>query len=229
MLTCSNVAAYFIVLNDIKAGDSITHLKLQKLVYFAQGVSLALRNKALFKEKIRAWEHGSVVPELYEEYKIFRNNSLPAPGEMDFDSYKGDEKRLIYKVHSVYGKYSVSYLGKQNRQHSIWRKAFSKENKIITKKAIRNHFSKIISLNFLSTSVNDEEYIIDAEDRWWMNYDSGEPVEDVTERVNKGIDLFLEDRAKYEATCHLYDPFTKDPLVHDGPLPDKDLFIEWSK
>ena len=43
--------------HDIKAGDSITNLKLQKLVYFAQGVSLALNNKAL--EEIQAWQHSS--------------------------------------------------------------------------------------------------------------------------------------------------------------------------
>ena len=51
--------------HDIKVGDSITNLKLQKLVYFAQRVSLALNNKALFQEEIQAWKHGSIVPELY--------------------------------------------------------------------------------------------------------------------------------------------------------------------
>ena len=201
MLTCSNVAAYFIVLNDTEAGDAITHLKLQKLVYFAQGVSLALKNKALFEEEIQAWEHGSVAPELYKEYKIFGNNFLPAPGEIDFDLYKEDEKHLIYKVHSIYGEHSASYLRNQNHQHSIWREAFSKEDKTITKEAIKNYFSKIISSNFLSISDNDKKYIIEAEDRWWMEYDDGEPVENVTERVNKRIDLFLEDREKYISTC----------------------------
>ena len=120
---------------------------------------------------------------------------------MDFDIYTQQEKELIYKVHSIYGEHSASYLRNQNHQHSIWCESFSKEDPIITKEAIKNYFSKIISPDFLSISNNDKKYIIEAEDRWWMNYDSGEPVEDVTEEVNKIIDLFLEDREKYISTC----------------------------
>ncbi|KJV52294.1 hypothetical protein OTSGILL_1633 [Orientia tsutsugamushi str. Gilliam] len=44
--------AIFLVLVDREAGDVITQLKLQKLVYFAQGVHLALFDKPLFLKKI---------------------------------------------------------------------------------------------------------------------------------------------------------------------------------
>ncbi|MCC8461835.1 MAG: hypothetical protein LN546_01290 [Rickettsia endosymbiont of Ecitomorpha arachnoides] len=41
-LSCFDVANYFLVLVDREAGDIISQLKLQKLVYFAQGIHLAL-------------------------------------------------------------------------------------------------------------------------------------------------------------------------------------------
>src|SRR5450631_518283 len=60
MLTARAVADYFLSLVDEEAGDSLSNLKLQKLVYYAQGFSLALTGKRLFDEAIEAWEHGPV-------------------------------------------------------------------------------------------------------------------------------------------------------------------------
>ncbi|MFU7502447.1 MAG: Panacea domain-containing protein [Candidatus Tisiphia sp.] len=58
------------VLVDREAGDTITQLKLQKLIYFAQGVSLALLDRPLFNEEIEAWKQEAVVRVLQ---KIFDN------------------------------------------------------------------------------------------------------------------------------------------------------------
>ena len=56
MLTCFDVAKYFLSLcNDEESGDLISNLKIQKLVYYAQGFSLAINNKPLFKEKIQVF------------------------------------------------------------------------------------------------------------------------------------------------------------------------------
>jgi hypothetical protein len=40
MLTCADVARYFLAKTDIDSGDFLSNLKLQKLVYYAQGFSL---------------------------------------------------------------------------------------------------------------------------------------------------------------------------------------------
>lgn len=41
--------------------EYISNLKLQKLLYYAQGCYLALRDKSLFCDNILAWKHGPVV------------------------------------------------------------------------------------------------------------------------------------------------------------------------
>ena len=65
MLTCYDIAKYFLAQADEEIGDLISNLKLQKLVYYAQGFYLALHDEALFPEDIEAWTHGPVVPVLY--------------------------------------------------------------------------------------------------------------------------------------------------------------------
>ncbi len=53
-------------------GDLLTNLKLQKLLYFAQGWYLALYDEKLFKEDIQAWIHGPVVPTIYHHYREYK-------------------------------------------------------------------------------------------------------------------------------------------------------------
>lgn len=69
ILSAIDVAKYLLILVDREAGDAITQLKLQKLMYIAQGIHLALYDKPLLKEEIEAWQHGPVVRELYNEFK----------------------------------------------------------------------------------------------------------------------------------------------------------------
>lgn len=53
----------------MEEGVPITNMKLQKLLYFAQGHSLALRSKRLMDEFPEAWEYGPVYPTLWKEFR----------------------------------------------------------------------------------------------------------------------------------------------------------------
>ena len=54
---------------DYEVYEDLTHLKLQKLLYYAQGISLAKYGCPLFKEAIEAWEHGPVIKRVFEIFK----------------------------------------------------------------------------------------------------------------------------------------------------------------
>ena len=58
-----DIAKYFI--NELHPEP----LKLQKLLYFAQGFSYAFYDKELFNDDFEAWVHGPVIPSIYHEYK----------------------------------------------------------------------------------------------------------------------------------------------------------------
>ncbi|WP_341754533.1 Panacea domain-containing protein [Candidatus Tisiphia endosymbiont of Dioctria rufipes] len=188
ILSCFDVANYFLVLVDREAGDTITQLKLQKLIYFAQGVSLALLDKPLFTEEIEAWEHGPVARVLRKTFGNFKDSAIPAPGEIDFELYKKEEKELIYKVYSVYGEHTASYLRHLTHEHSIWRDAIATDNKIISKQKMSEFFKRLINPEFFLISEEDDLKITVAEDQWWMNYDSGVPAEDVTNEILESIE-----------------------------------------
>ena len=70
-VTAQQVADYIIDFAN-KAGELITNLKLQKLLYYAQGYYLAIESKKLFEDDIEAWVHGPVIPNVYHQYKDFR-------------------------------------------------------------------------------------------------------------------------------------------------------------
>ncbi|MEO7994526.1 MAG: type II toxin-antitoxin system antitoxin SocA domain-containing protein [bacterium] len=68
MISAQQAADYFIAFSH-EHGDPLSNLKLQKLLYYAQAWHLALRDEPLFPERIEAWVHGPVVPEVYRRYK----------------------------------------------------------------------------------------------------------------------------------------------------------------
>lgn len=184
ILSCAEVADYFLVLVDREAGDLITQLKLQKLVYFAQGISLALLGQPLFKEDIKAWKYGPVVVALRKKFGAYERDPIPPPGEMDFEIYSPSQKELIYKIYSTYGEHSAEYLANETHTHSIWKEAVSMPDQMISKDKIAEFFRKMkVPSTFLSISAKDTKRIITAEDEWWMNYDSGVPSEKVTREM----------------------------------------------
>ena len=69
MITARDVANYFLSLVDEDQGDSISNLRLQKLMYYAQGYLLALKDRPLIHEEFEAWEHGPVIPGLYNSFR----------------------------------------------------------------------------------------------------------------------------------------------------------------
>ena len=58
-------------------GDSISNMKLQKLLYYCQGFHLAsFEGAALFDEKVEAWEHGPVVPVVWRRFREFGRDPI---------------------------------------------------------------------------------------------------------------------------------------------------------
>jgi uncharacterized phage-associated protein len=49
----------------------VTNLKLQKLLYFAHGLSLVRCGKPLINEPFQAWKYGPVLVGLYHDLKVF--------------------------------------------------------------------------------------------------------------------------------------------------------------
>ncbi|MDQ2798684.1 MAG: DUF4065 domain-containing protein, partial [Armatimonadota bacterium] len=99
-LSCFDVAKYFLAQASEDAGDLISNLKLQKLVYYAQGCHLGLYDAPLFPETIKAWVHGPVVPDLYHAYKQYGSGPIPAPDDLDFAIFAPQTRELLDEVYA---------------------------------------------------------------------------------------------------------------------------------
>jgi uncharacterized phage-associated protein len=125
-MTAHEVAKYFVSLVDEEAGDSISNLKLQKLLYYAQGFYLAFFGVPLFSEQIKAWIHGPVVPQVYHEYKD--SGSGPIPVEpVNLDDYPAQIREFLDEVYAVYGQFSASKLRDMTHAEPPWKNATQSE------------------------------------------------------------------------------------------------------
>lgn len=143
MTTASNVAKYFLTLSQPDEGDYISNLKLQKLVYYAQGFHVALFNKPLFDEPIHAWEHGPVVKSLYHEYKEYGSNAIPIPVGFDCAAhFSNDELELLNEVWNVYGQFSAWKLRNMTHEEPPWKEAV--EGAEISRDSLRSYFKTLV-------------------------------------------------------------------------------------
>lgn len=140
--------------DDYEVYEGITHLKLQKLLYFAQGVTLSvLDGKKLFDEKILAWEHGPVISEIYEIYKINGRNSLSIEinyfNNQTISKIEADDKiseilNLVYDNFAIYTAWQLREL--THKIGSPWDETVKKDglNSEIPISLIKKYFDEYV-------------------------------------------------------------------------------------
>lgn len=114
-----DIANKIISKTDLEHGDTISNLKLQKMMYYQQGFHLAYFGTPLFDEDIVAWQYGPVVPSVYKEYKSFESNSISTSKEGI--SLSDDEEELFNNVYEEYNQFSAVALMKMTHEESPWK------------------------------------------------------------------------------------------------------------
>lgn len=144
--TVDRVADFFILQVDEETGDTMTSLRLQKLVYYAQSWHLALTGTPLFEEDFEAWVHGPVVPSLYVKYQGMSYKPLPRP---DGPPPHFDQRALeiLNEVWDEYGQYSAKRLEELTHAEAPWKDArrgflpADRCNTVITKDVMREFYA----------------------------------------------------------------------------------------
>lgn len=115
-----SIAEYMIRFFE-KQESAVTNLKLQKLVYYAQGIALGSYATKLFREPILAWEHGPVVKELYDRYK---GGSQPLASNPNQSVEEITSNELVQKILdetiSLYGVYTPWVLRNKTHNETPW-------------------------------------------------------------------------------------------------------------
>jgi uncharacterized phage-associated protein len=125
MASVDAVADYILGKIVMDEGDSITNLKLQKIVYYCQAWSLALLNDRLFDEEIEAWVHGPAVMSLYQRFKDYGNKAIDTADTITDPMVDLDEaeRLLIDDVWESYGPLSGAQLRNLTHSETPWKNA----------------------------------------------------------------------------------------------------------
>lgn len=138
ILTAQDVADYFLANVAEDQGDTLTNLKLQKLLYYAQGFYLALYEEPLFDEQIEAWAYGPVVPGIYHKYSDCGTGPIPKPTSFDESKFNGQVGELLNDIQEVFAQFSAWKLANMTHEELPWMN--TPTGGVISHEALRDYF-----------------------------------------------------------------------------------------
>jgi len=111
----------------LKHYGPMSHLKLQKLLYYCEAYHLAYFNRSIIDEEFQAWIHGPVCRRVYDEMKAesilysdiaFDNNSNP-----DYEietNLTSDQKQLLKDVLEILSTWTGFELETSTHKEAPW-------------------------------------------------------------------------------------------------------------
>jgi uncharacterized phage-associated protein len=142
MQDVEEIAEYFIKKTQ-DSGGYISPLKLQKVLYYAQGYHLAAFDTPLFDDEIQAWQHGPVAPKIYHKYK---SSSQVLESEISAFSLPEGLVKFLDNILDVYGRYSAWQLREMTHHETPWLSSYEEgvTHKVISQLSLKDFFKKLI-------------------------------------------------------------------------------------
>lgn len=132
--------AHMFVNTGIENKLPITQMKLQKMLYFAQGLHLACHDRSpLIEENFQAWKYGPVIPQIYYQYKFYGSDPIQDFEMFDFfNSHFKSEKLNDEAIKTVQTTWeftkNIDAIRLSNWTHndgSPWKKYFNGSNDVV--------------------------------------------------------------------------------------------------
>jgi uncharacterized phage-associated protein len=120
-----DIANKVIANTNSNPGETISNLKLQKMLYYLQGFYIAVFDKKLFEEPIEAWQYGPVVKDVYFHFKGFGPSSISLKENENIIELTISETELFNNVMEEYGQFSAVKLMNMTHEELPWKKTFT--------------------------------------------------------------------------------------------------------
>ncbi|MCM3692178.1 Panacea domain-containing protein [Neobacillus niacini] len=113
------IAFYFINRSVPNTNESVTNLKLQKLLYYAQGFYIARHpnRELLFPDTIEAWVHGPVVPNVYRHFSNYKYHDIVEQHEVNIAP---EDIEVLDMVWETFRNFSGKELERITHQEEPW-------------------------------------------------------------------------------------------------------------
>ena len=133
-----DIAKKIVCKTDVEHGDTISNLKLQKLLYYMQGFHLAFFNAPFFNESIEAWTYGPVVPVAFNEFKKFKKRAINPENYRDELVLANEEQQMFDMVYGEYNRFSAVALMQMTHTEGPWKNHGIGD--VITNEELRSFF-----------------------------------------------------------------------------------------
>lgn len=138
--TAMNVASE-VVRQYERRQQSITNLKLQKILYYAQMKYMQQSNCALFGDDFQAWRHGPVIPEVYEVFRKYVSGNIDYKDKDVLENrveISAEQKKVIEEIVDMTVNVKAWDLVEKTHQTKPWKDTYiPNRNCVISKERIR--------------------------------------------------------------------------------------------
>lgn len=147
--------------------QDITHLSLQKALYYVQGFNKAFFGSFIFEEDCEAWVHGPVYRDIYRRYSGYCYSPIDSAEEPDVSSMPAEEKVLLDSVVKHICCYSGKTLESFTHVETPWIStrgnlpAEASTDRIISKQIIGEYFASVKDKYRMLTPANIKDYAQD--------------------------------------------------------------------
>lgn len=121
-----DIAEYVLNYCENELDNPISNLRLQKILYYIQGIYLRNNGKPLFDNEIEAWDYGPVVPDVYYSYNRFIGKNILGVVPKQEELFEDEEIELIQNVVNDKIDTNIWDLVQQTHEESPWENNFQK-------------------------------------------------------------------------------------------------------
>ncbi len=138
MVKIMQAARFLVYLSYQKDQYSLTPLKIQKLLYVAQGWSFVWDGHELFPDQFEAWQYGPVNLDVYNHFKKYGRDEIPAiEGVSSIQNFEAEE--TLRSIWSRFGSWNAFQLVEYTHSQTPWKKAYEL-GKTISNKEIQKYY-----------------------------------------------------------------------------------------
>jgi len=145
-----NLASYIVKI--AKKQGKVSHLKLQKLLYYVDCWHHVFMDRPIFSENFQAWVHGPVLASIYKYYgpDLFADIA-PIISNPDISWLSKEEKKLVDDVTDIYAEKTAYELECMTHAEAPWKKA---RKGLGASEKSRNPIDKSISARYYRKLLN---------------------------------------------------------------------------
>lgn len=152
----------FIMIHDPKAAANefinrgilnrypLTHIEVQKLVYFAHGWMLAIHHRPLHQGTWEAWQYGPVLPEIYYNLRDYRGRPITVPIQARPELFADEEGAIIDVVYGYRSLGPFQLVGITHSPGGPWDRVWNAKggsSGLISNEMIHDYFVDLLRRN----------------------------------------------------------------------------------